>query len=105
VREGDVIRLDAERGLPMGMFGDTCYREGRQQLEPGDLIAFFTDGVTEAPGADGEEFGERRLVELLRTHRDLDLDTLLRTVLDEVARWSGGTISHDDVTLVLARAR
>jgi serine phosphatase RsbU (regulator of sigma subunit) len=102
LRGDRVQRLD-ERGLPVGMFEGTLYREGRLELEPGDLLALYTDGVSEAPGAGGEEFGERRLVEVLQRHRDRGLEEALALVLDALAGWTGGATAHDDVTLVLAR--
>ena len=105
VNEHEVVRLDTASGRPIGMFDDSAYSDGSHTLTPGDLLALFTDGVVETPGPGGEEFGERRLAELLRQHRERPLDTIVRTVLDELERWSGGAEAHDDVTLVLARAR
>jgi len=63
----------------------------------------FTDGVTEAPAPDGDEFGSPRLADLLRAHRDQPLEEIIETVLDAVAQWSGPIDAYDDVTLVLAR--
>ena len=73
-------------------------------LAPGDLVAFFTDGVVEAPDPGGNEFGEERLVEILSRHRDESLDLVLDVIEREVDRWRGGAPPHDDLTLVLVRA-
>jgi len=104
LRGKDVRRLD-EGGLPVGMFEGGIYAQGNCRLEKGDLLAMFTDGVVETPNDDGEEFGERRLIDLLQSNHDRDLDAVVKTVLGELDTWSGGAAAFDDVTLVLARAR
>ena len=99
---GELSRL-SEGGLPIGMFEGSSYRSQRQQLRAGDLLALFTDGITETPNGHEEEFGEARLIELLRRHRDLPLERIIEHAEHELAAWSGGAEAHDDVTLVLAR--
>jgi sigma-B regulation protein RsbU (phosphoserine phosphatase) len=105
VRNGELQRLDSEAGFPIGMFETTVYKENRARLEPGDLLAMYTDGLVEAPNAEDEEFGEERLGRLLCQHRTLSLERICNTVFDELAVWRGDLEAHDDATLVLARAR
>ena len=104
VREDGTERCD-EGGMPIGLFEGATYEAGGRTLAPGDLLALFTDGVTEAPAPDGEEFGAARLAELLRAHRTRPLAAVIDAVLDALLRWSGPVDAHDDVTLVLARVR
>ena len=104
VREQETARCD-EGGFPFGMFESATYAMGARTLAPGDLLALFTDGVTEAPAPDGEEFGAARLADLLRTHRTRPLEAIIEIVLDALLQWSGPVDAHDDVTLVLARVR
>jgi len=73
-------------------------------LQPGDLLVIFTDGVTEANDAAGEEFGEARLIETVRAHRDMAPGALIEAIQDAVKKFSAGEQS-DDLTLVIARAR
>ena len=104
VRKDETIRCH-EGGMPIGLFEGAAYETATRTLAPGDLLALFTDGVTEAPAPDGEEFGAERLADLLRAHRARPLDAVIETVLDALLRWSGPVDAHDDVTLVLARVR
>ena len=104
VREGETERCE-DGGMPIGLFEGATYETGARTLAPGDLLALFTDGVTEAPAPDGEEFGAERLAELLRVHRARPLEAVIDTVFDALLQWSGPVDAHDDVTLVLARAR
>jgi serine phosphatase RsbU (regulator of sigma subunit) len=102
VRRADTVRCE-EGGVPIGLFEGSAYDTESQTLASGDLLAMFTDGVTEAPAPDGDEFGSARLADLLRAHRDQPLEEIIETVLEAVAQWSGPIDAHDDVTLVLAR--
>ena len=104
VRRDRTLRCD-EGGMPIGLFEGAAYETGALTLAPGDLLALFTDGVTEAPAPDGEEFGAERLADLLRAHLDHPLDAALQAVLDALSDWSGPVAPHDDVTLVLARVQ
>ena len=104
IRGGQTLRCEAG-GVPIGLFEGVTYDTGTLTLAPGDLLALFTDGVTEAPAPDGEEFGADRLADLLRSCVDRPLDAVLQTVLDALLDWSGPVAPHDDVTLVLARVR
>ena len=103
IRGAQTLRCQ-EGGIPIGLFEGATYDTGALTLEPGDLLALFTDGVTEAPGPGDEEFGEDRLADLLRAHKGGSLETAVQAVLDALLDW-GGPAAHDDVTLVLARVR
>jgi serine phosphatase RsbU (regulator of sigma subunit)/predicted enzyme related to lactoylglutathione lyase len=72
------------------------------QLCPGDTLALYTDGITESFNAHDEEFGEHRLLEVLRRNRNLDSESLLNAIVDEVHTFSPQE-QHDDITLIIAR--
>jgi serine phosphatase RsbU (regulator of sigma subunit) len=71
---------------------------------PEILLVLYTDGLTEAPNEAGEEFGEQRLIEALRRHRELPSEAMLGAVVAEVQRFSPGE-QHDDITLIVAKVR
>jgi len=102
VRGNSIMRLEAN-GMVVGMFPGAIYEEAVIQLRPGDLLAAFTDGVTECENAQGDQFGEDRLAGLLLRDRDRPLDELLRTVTEALADWGRGLDSQDDTTILLAR--
>lgn len=74
------------------------------RLNPGDTLLLLSDGVSEAPGEDGEEFGETRLESALRSGARLPLAALLASILEAVKTFAGSR-HEDDATLVVARAR
>jgi serine phosphatase RsbU (regulator of sigma subunit) len=78
-----------------------CAMEERK-LAPGDTLLLYTDGVTEALNAEGEEFGEERLLEAARQHRELSPPELLAAVADHARGFSPHEQS-DDVTLIVAK--
>jgi phosphoserine phosphatase RsbU/P len=102
VRRGQVQRLAGD-GLPVGLFPGVHYDQTVVSLQSGDLLLGFTDGVTETPNRDGEEFGDRRLIELLVRHWDKPLDRIAGEISTAVAAWTGDLECHDDKTVVLAR--
>jgi sigma-B regulation protein RsbU (phosphoserine phosphatase) len=100
-RDGSHRRLP-EGGVVLGVFASRNYEMGSAQLFPGDRVVLFTDGVTEACNAAGEEFGEARLQRLLQDHRTLSADQLQAKILAVVAEFSGGRWQDDATLLVLA---
>ncbi len=98
------VRL-TQGGLPLGLFGEATYGEGRRAMAPGDLLVLCTDGLLEAPDTAGLEFGEGRLIEILERSRGGELTEILDRVVREVKDWTRHGPQHDDVTVVLARAR
>lgn len=98
-RNGTPIRL--ERGGPVfGLFEECLYEEGEVELTSGDRILLFTDGVNEAMNAEGEEFGEERLLELLVENRTLGAAELQNRVIKAVAEFTDGEF-QDDVTMIV----
>ena len=73
------------------------------RLEPGDLLVFFTDGVTEPENEYGEMFGEERFLDLLVRNAHLGEEEIVRVVIESVRAWTGSEELQDDMTLVLAR--
>ena len=74
-------------------------------LAAGDLLVVSSDGITEAPDAADEEFGEARLERTLRDHAKLPTDALCGAVLSAVEAFQAGTAQVDDMTVVAARMR
>src|SRR5260221_12844799 len=81
--DGSVIRLDATATV-LGIFRKWECEVGECQLAPGDMLALYTDGITESFDTDGDEFGESRLVDSLLRHRALSPPAALTNIVDEV---------------------
>ena len=101
--DGSIRRLEAG-GTVVGLFDAMNYEEGCVDMHPGEIFVAYSDGVTE-PENDFGEFGEQRLVDLVRQNRNLPLAQISQTVTTAVDTWIGDKEQPDDVTLVLARAR
>ena len=86
----------------LGLFEDWQCGVAETVLAPGDTLMVYTDGISEAFDDRAEEFGEARLVESLRRHRELSPKALLDAVLDDVRRFSPQE-QRDDMTLLVAR--
>lgn len=101
--DGRLERLAATTTV-LGLFEkwECCVEEA--QLDVADTLVLYTDGVTEAESAKGEEFGEFRLIETLRAQRHLPVASLLKTIVTTVQEFSGRE-QADDITLVVARGR
>ncbi len=91
-------------GLVVGLFDGQSYEERSVSLHPGDVFLSYSDGVTEPENEFGE-FGEERLVEIVRDHRHLPLGQISDLVVSAVLEWIGETEQPDDITVVLARPR
>jgi len=102
-RDGGIRRLECG-GMVVGLFDSVNYEESSATLRPGEIFVAYSDGVTE-PENDFGEFGEQRLVDLLRENLDLSLPRISEIVTAAVDNWIGANEQPDDVTLVLARAR
>lgn len=100
---GEVRKLETG-GLVIGLFPEIVLEEEEVQLAPDDIFVAFSDGITE-PENDFGEFGEERLLDLVRANRHLSLDRISEIVIAAVQDWIGDNEQPDDITLVLARVR
>jgi serine phosphatase RsbU (regulator of sigma subunit) len=88
----------------LGLFREwNCSAEERQ-LHPGDVLALYTDGITESFNEEGEEFGEQRLIEALSQNRTGSSNAIIAAIVDQVRRFSPRE-QHDDITLIVAKCR
>jgi len=97
-RSGECIRLE-EGGRVIGAFCDSTFTQQEIQLYEGDKLLLFTDGVTEARNAAGDEFGDWRLQECLRSYVGRSAAELRTLILDEVTAFCAGNFD-DDATLM-----
>jgi phosphoserine phosphatase RsbU/P len=103
LREGGDAELLKKGGPVLGILPEAQHAEGTAVLGPGDVLLLYSDGLTEAAAPDGQEFGEDRLLALLREERHLSVAELSSRISDAVQRWMAGTPAADDITFVLAR--
>ena len=101
--DGSVRRLDCG-GMVVGLFDHLTFDEASAQLRPGDIFLAYSDGVTE-PENDFGEFGEERLIDLVRENQHHPLHRITEIVTAAVDDWIGANEQPDDITLVLARPR
>lgn len=105
VRNGEVLRLDVH-GMVVGAFAQAPYESGETELQPGDLLVAFTDGVTEPENPYGVEYGEDRLAEMLVREADRSPDQIVAAVLDDVRQWTDDPEElFDDMTLLVVRRK
>jgi phosphoserine phosphatase RsbU/P len=100
-RDGEVVRL-TEGGPVLGLIPDFVYEVDEVELKPGDRLALFTDGLTEARDVDDEEFGEERLMAILRSSRELSAGSIQGRIVKAVDVFSQGEMGDDTTLIVLA---
>jgi sigma-B regulation protein RsbU (phosphoserine phosphatase) len=86
----------------LGLFKEWDCAVADCHLTSGDTLALYTDGITEACNQAGEEFGEQRLIDLLRLHRELPSRDLISAIVNEVQQFSPDE-QYDDITLIIAK--
>jgi phosphoserine phosphatase RsbU/P len=96
---GDVEMLTTP-GIPLGIQPAEELPEKQVQLHPGDLVLFYTDGVTEAVNHDSHPYGEERLITYLRSVGTLSAENVADGVLNEVHSWAGDAPQFDDITVM-----
>jgi serine phosphatase RsbU (regulator of sigma subunit)/predicted enzyme related to lactoylglutathione lyase len=101
-RDDSLERLDSTATV-LGVFKNWDCSVGETELCPGDTLALYTDGITEAFNDAGDEFGEERLISALRRHRGLSPCELLDAVVHEVRQFSPRE-QRDDITLIVAKS-
>ena len=99
--DGAIRRLDCG-GTVVGLMDGVRYEQGSVPLESGDLLIAYSDGVSEAENQLGE-FGEERLIEVIKRNRHRSLEVISSEVLKALHAWLGDREQPDDVTLMLAR--
>jgi len=102
IRDGTVLRLEPN-GMVVGAFAFADYGESRIDLLPGDLLACFTDGITEPENEYGEMFGEERLIDLLVKNSWRKQPEIIDAVYAAVRQWTASPEAQDDMTMLLAR--
>ena len=90
-------------GLALGVLPDSVYEERPIALRQGDVLVFYTDGVSEAENEAGEQFGEERLEQVARAHAHEPAAALLAAIVDAVVVWTGERGPTDDLTLIVVR--
>lgn len=100
--DGTIVRLSEGGPAISRLFRDAAYGEREIPLLPGDRLVLFTDGVSEAADANGEQFGEGRIEALVRELPDSAAEHLQRRIVEEATMFSDGEL-EDDLTLVVVR--
>ncbi len=105
-REGraEILRLD-EGGTVVGMFPDYPFHEAAVQLQKGDVVVAFTDGISEAMNKRDEEFEEERLLTALKGLEARTAAEMIGQILVVVDGFTAGAEQHDDMTLVVVRVQ
>ena len=99
---GVIRRLD--RGGPIvGLFESAVYEDETVKLNPGDWLVVFSDGVSEALSAAGEEYGDSRIVSCVQNHASLEPQGLLEAIFADVREFARGAAQSDDITAMVLR--
>lgn len=103
-KDGHVEQLKLS-GFPIGIFDDATYDEWSVKLAKGDILVFYSDGLTEAANPEGKFFGGNRLIEVLEKHTKLSSSDLADRMLEEVREFTEGGAITDDRTLVVMKVK
>jgi serine phosphatase RsbU (regulator of sigma subunit)/pSer/pThr/pTyr-binding forkhead associated (FHA) protein len=99
---GDAEMLEGG-GTVLGILSIAPYSEMHAQLDHGDMLVLYSDGVTEANNPAYDEFDEERFIEVLKTHRTLPATEIVQAVIKAVTEFAAGAPQADDITLLVAK--
>ena len=93
--------VNSQGGVPIGMMPDMSYESVNIQLQPGDRLLVYSDGVTECENPEGEQFGEDRLISVLEQGFNDEIQALTDRIESSITRWNRGDSFEDDVTYLV----
>lgn len=100
---GQEVQQLSTGGVPLGILTDAQYEFGKTQLQKDDVLAIFTDGVVEAADAAGQEFGEDRLVQVIRMIPGGTAQQVINHVMGNIEAFVATAPQHDDITCMVVR--
>jgi sigma-B regulation protein RsbU (phosphoserine phosphatase) len=105
IRGNGIVERLTGGGPPLGMFKNSRYPAGETQIRSGDLLVLFTDGLADLRDNNDHLFGEERILELARKHRESPLKEIASSVLNDGISFSAPAQPEDDLTLFIMRFR
>jgi sigma-B regulation protein RsbU (phosphoserine phosphatase) len=105
LRRGEVRELYRDGSFPIGLLDEASFAADTIQLEPGDTLLLYTDGVTEAEDTQRNLFELPRLMDAFAQHCDCTAEQLKANILTAVEKFTEGAPQSDDITLLVARYR
>ncbi|MFQ5865529.1 MAG: GAF domain-containing SpoIIE family protein phosphatase [bacterium] len=99
---GKFVQLEIG-GVVMGMFPDYPFEEGQLQLRSGEIIVMYSDGVTEAENEQEDQFGEKRIKQIVRQYRHSSAKEIIEKICESVDEFTGSIEQADDITLVVLK--
>lgn len=103
-RDNEVSFLE-EGGILLGIISDAGYEKNQIQLASGDVILFYTDGVTDAMNGKKELFGLERLINVAQQNLTMDAQDMIDTIYNGVTRFIGDAPQTDDITLIILKVK
>lgn len=102
-RAGNVESVEMETNFVMGVFGDFLFESGRIKLDKGDALILYTDGVTEAFNAEGQQFTLSGLEHALETHSAIGAKEIIAAIIGQVNVFAAEEPQSDDITLLVVK--
>jgi len=99
----DACTLAKLDGVPIGIMEDVDYKQAKVPLNVGDIVVLYTDGVTEMRNANKEEYGQKRLKDLIVSNKHLNAKELADLIVQDVDNFRGEVPPHDDMTLLVLK--
>jgi sigma-B regulation protein RsbU (phosphoserine phosphatase) len=101
-RKGKAVLIETEGDtFPLGILDEAEYKETRVQLETGDKVVFYTDGIVEAMNKEQEIFGFERLQKLIEESQTMKAEAILQEIMGRVNQFVGEAPQHDDLTAIV----
>jgi sigma-B regulation protein RsbU (phosphoserine phosphatase) len=95
-----LVKKVTAQGLFLGAFDSVDYEEGELELETGDVVFMYTDGLNEAMNAEREQYGYDRLISKIMMFSELSVSEMIVNIMDDVKHFAGGVPFEDDITIL-----
>jgi len=103
VRDGALVDIPAKPNIPVGALDDWAFEGQQQQLQQGDLLFLYTDGLSEAENVDQQLFGRKRVEELVLEYGHGTPQQLIDDMMQAVHQHAGSAVQNDDITMLAIR--
>jgi len=103
-RENQVSELKSEGGVPLGIMPNVVYQDQPLQLQQGDIVIFYTDGINEAVNSNGEMYNIERLKDaIMKFDSEMSAEKIVKAILQDVGDFVGSAEQYDDMTVIVVK--